>query len=179
MTLIERAEALELCQHCPDNMQNGCIISDIESSRKEAIEMPKCMIPLTKSSVAGATSEGSEGSKALRGAKLVSSAPLNDKFAPAYDEKVAPASEIFSSTDTEKLRPPVMKKLRLPPDVKLDDLDKEILGYVTEGRHRNDIIKQTGKPAGTVRRRLERLIKVGLIKPLPRCVTYALVEDIL
>ncbi len=202
---MQKHEAIAACQTCPNKWGKGCDYYAVEGARSDDIDPPSCLkalLTLTNSSVAKEPlSEGSEGTGKIAEAGADHHPAPSDamnvpktqvqtrrKPAPPNEQNKAQphrqAQKINMQQAGAEVAPPKNQNLRPPQYTGLpswwDELDQKVIALVKSNYHRNGIISRTGKPPSSIRRRLERLIKHGIISPTPQniggwaCVTYAI-----
>ena len=176
---LSKKDALEICSKCKNGNSSKCVFSDIEGSQKAVIIVPKCMLSLNK--VGEKSSPTNE-----------ESSPTNEESSPTctdssikngvgqggrtftHNEERGLAAHSPTKNDTgqggKTVRPPITRKVRPPlvcvPDTNklvLTPLDWEIIEYLKDDMHIRGIENSIGIPRSTIRYRVERMEKAGLL----------------
>ena len=156
-----KSEILALCQDCPDKYSSTCILGDLEASHAEYIYLPLC-----------AAGRISDKEKKLR-TNEESGAPMR-KMLRTNEEKDPNTTEWRTKTSTKKscateMAQPMRENGATIGDtvkingIQLDVLDQDIIKFAAEHHHTRSISRKLNRPESTIRRRLNRMEKAGLI----------------
>lgn len=149
MTTIYKADLVKYClRDCPSRYENDCILGDLESSHEEYVELPVC------------ASVGVNSKKLSH--PMIELSPLNENS----------PTQKNSSDQHIKIRQQNNEDVRHPRGtginfrgLNLTDLDIKILNLLPLQCGTKELSSQLKQPRSTVRYRLSRLEKAGLISP--------------
>jgi hypothetical protein len=156
-----KSEILALCQDCPDKYSSTCILGDLEASHAEYIYLPLC-----------AAGRISDKERKLR-TNEESCAPLRKMLRTNEDNDIN-ISMLRTKTNTEEdcatdVAQSTRKSCATIGDlvkingITLDSLDKNIITFAAEYHHARSISRKLNRPESTIRYRLNRMEKAGLI----------------
>lgn len=176
---LSKRDALDICSKCKNRNSAKCVFSDIEGCQKDIIIVPVCMVSLIKGG--GKSSPPNERSSPPN----VGSSPTNGNLSTKNDtvqgwrtfthneerhlvDDSPPLNDIGDGVN--KVRHPIMKKVRHPQgyvqdtyDLVLTPLDWDIIEYLIDDMHIMGMVNSIGKPRSTIRYRVKRLEKAGLL----------------
>jgi hypothetical protein len=165
---LHKSEILALCQECSNQLSKGCIMGDLEASAAEYRTIPECF---SDKKIDPPTNEKNR--------------PTNEKNRPINEGINRPDNEEKfdkNSSHTPKFQtdPLTRGKNDPPPNeksdphqyvftqngkIKITELDIQILELAIKRYHPRLITKTLNQPWKTVRNRINRLEKAGLITP--------------
>jgi hypothetical protein len=171
VTNYHRSEILALCQDCPDLDGKNCIITDIEASKEEYIDIPACATYATKK---GPVIDETELSTSGEPSSFVNSLNSNNLF--TIEDNLFTNENLFTPTKSkqgsEQSCSPTNEKTCSPirgetetSEISLDSLDQKIISLVAQNAHARSIAKTLKRPQSTIQLRLHRLEKHQLIIP--------------
>jgi DNA-binding Lrp family transcriptional regulator len=176
---LSKKDALKICSKCKNRNSAKCVFSDIEGCQKDIIIVPECMGSFNK--VGGKSSPTNEESSPTNEESSSNNADLLTKnnavqggrtFTHNEERYIVDDSptknnimqgeQMVGPLITRKVRPPVgyVQKMN---DLVLTPLDREIIECLEDDIHIRGIVNSICAPRSTIRYRVNRMEKAGLL----------------
>ena len=180
-TELSKKDALDICSKCKNRDSAKCVFSDIEGSQKDTIIVPKCMVSLNKGGEKSSppnekSSPPNEGYSFNNGDLSAKNNAVQGRRTFTHNEERHIADDSPPKNNAaqggQTVRPPITRNVR-PPLVStqeinklvLSPLDVEILECVKDDMHVGAMVNSINAPRSTIRYRIKRMVKEGLLIP--------------
>ena len=178
-TKLSKKDALKICSKCKKRNSAKCVFSDIEGCQKDIIIVPECMVSFNK--VGEKSSPTNEESSPTNEESSSNNADLLTKnnavqggrtFTHNEERYIVADSPTKNNTvqGEQTVRPPPTRKVRPPVgyvqemnDLVLTPLDREIIECLKDDMHIRGIVNSICAPRSTIRYRVNRMEKAGLL----------------
>lgn len=155
-----KSEILAICGKCPDKYGLTCILGDIEASHIEYIHIPLCAMSIISEKLKTAHSEKSGAPMKEKLRTNEDNEPNNQEWRTKTNTKKDCATEMAQTMKKSDATIGDTVKIN---GIQLDQLDQDIIRFAAEHHHTRSISRKLNRPESTIRRRLNRLEKAGLI----------------